>query len=121
MFGDSRAAAMNIIRSFADITKDPPTESGRKLLPEEVQILQGEIREFAKALERDHQNISVFTVMPKGIYDTRALIERPEDIFPNDLHSILGAQMLADLRQGDVWLLRFRPRVLFMCAGEPKL
>src|SRR5580704_15255734 len=41
----------------------------------------------------------VFTVTPKGIYDTRLLMTRPEEKFPERVRSILPPQVLADLKQ----------------------
>ncbi len=71
----------------------------RKITPAQVSALLNGKEEMEKNFEREHRNLCVFTVTRKAIYDTRALVERPEDMFPENLHAILGEQMLSDLKQ----------------------
>src|SRR5712664_1240512 len=72
----------------------PPTYSERKLTQDElVNIIR--CRDlFLKELEREHRNINVFTVLPKGIYNTQALIENPELKFPETIRKHFTDQML---------------------------
>jgi hypothetical protein len=62
------------------------------------QIFSGK-KEFEKAFEREHRNLQVFVVTPKGTRDTQLLIEEPECDMPEHLISVLPAQYLRDLKQ----------------------
>jgi len=55
--------------------------------------------ELEQAFEREHRNLSVFTVTPKGIYDTRLLIENTEEKFPQVVLAYLPPHCIVDLRQ----------------------
>jgi len=93
--GSAQALADNIhgmMKATIGHWQQPTTQAELHALLEGKQAIE-------KHLEREHRNLCVFTVTRKGIYDTRALIERPEDMFPEKLHSVLGQQMLDDLRQ----------------------
>jgi hypothetical protein len=56
-------------------------------------------KQFEKNFDREHRNIDVFTVLPKGIYDTHALIEKPEHKFPESIRACFTDQILYDIRQ----------------------
>jgi hypothetical protein len=96
---DSRAAAMNIFQIITDITKGAPTGWQRNLTPDEVGLLFNDIAVLGKAFANDADNLSGFTVTPKGTYDTRILIEHPEKEYPADLHGIFPDKFLGDLQQ----------------------
>lgn len=55
---------------------------------------------FEKDFEREQHNLSVFTILPKGIYETRALIEEAEKKFPPRVLKVLPwPQAIVDLNQ----------------------
>ncbi len=96
---DSRAAANALLDTILTILENIPANWGRKITGPEALLIYDGISAFEAAFEREHHNLTVFTVTRKGIYDTRALIERPEEVFPVKLQPILGKQMLDDLKQ----------------------
>jgi hypothetical protein len=99
---DSRAAAerlmasMNKLANFAHFTGVDPE---RLITSEEVYLISGQKRWFETCFEREYRYLDVFTVTPKGIYDTRLLMTRPEDKFPPRVRNVLPDQTLADLKQ----------------------
>jgi hypothetical protein len=97
--GESRAAAINLVNDFAEITKGPPTEWNRKLTSDEVAMLFTDITALTNALGYDFRGLNVFIVTPKGIYDTSLLINRPEQEFPEKIRKLLPQKMLYDLKQ----------------------
>jgi hypothetical protein len=96
---DSRASTETILKFCEDMIAAVRADIKRLVTQAELSHFVWAKDNFEKNFEREHRNLSVFTVTPKGIYDTRALIERPEDMFPENLHSTLGAQLVNDLKQ----------------------
>jgi len=76
-----------------------PLDWGRTITPDEYRAIVNGKEEIEKNFEREHRNLSVFTVTPKGIYDTRLLIENPEQKFPEKIRRFLPQQMLDDFKQ----------------------
>jgi hypothetical protein len=66
---------------------------------EEVAMLTNCVDRFEKSFEREHRNLAVFTVTPKGTRDTAILIENPEEDFTETQRKILPPQFVADLKQ----------------------
>jgi len=64
-----------------------------------MQKLLGARQSFEAHFDEEHKRIAVFTVLPKGIYDMSALIETPEQKFPEKIRAMLPEQMLYDLKQ----------------------
>ncbi|MFZ0362096.1 MAG: hypothetical protein WAL58_16765 [Terriglobales bacterium] len=96
---DSRTSAQAILRVLLDIYTNLPHDYARTLTQAEVWLILSGKEELEKNFEREHRSLSVFTVTPKGIYDTRLLIEMPELKFPEQIRASLPKQMLYDLRQ----------------------
>jgi hypothetical protein len=57
------------------------------------------IDSFEKAFEREHHNLTIFTITAKGIYNTRALIETTHHKFPEKVRKFLPPQLIFDLRE----------------------
>jgi hypothetical protein len=72
---------------------------GHATQSEEVTMLVQGARSFFEAFEREHRNLAVFTVTPKGTRDTAILIENPEEDFTETQRKILPEQFVVDLRQ----------------------
>jgi hypothetical protein len=66
---------------------------------EEVTMLRQGADAIQLAFEREHRNLAVFTVTPKGTRDTGILIESPEEDFTETQRTILPTQFVADLKQ----------------------
>ncbi len=66
--------------------------------PEIVGIFQRR-KQFEEDFKRECRNIDVFTVLPKGMYNTRALIETAENKFPEEIRKIFTPQIIYDLNQ----------------------
>jgi hypothetical protein len=66
---------------------------------EYVRSLQWMLQQFEAAFRFEAERSSVFSVNPKGIYDTRLLIESPETRFPKKTRNLLPTQTLYDFRE----------------------
>jgi hypothetical protein len=96
---DSRASVQSIIHTTQGIYASARTNWNRALTHEEVSAVLGARDIFEKNFERECRNLSVFTVTPKGLYDTRLLIDKPEQAFPEKIRRFLPQQMLNDFKQ----------------------
>jgi hypothetical protein len=96
---DSRASAERFLRTLRNLRRDLPGEWTRSVTQAEVQALSSHKDELEANFEREYRNLDVFTVTPKGIYNTRLLRENPETQFPDRLIPVLPEQMLYDLKQ----------------------
>jgi len=96
---DTRASAKTMLDAVVDIWTGLPHNWDRIITQDEVRIIINGKDEFEKNFEREHKSLCVFTVTPKGIYDTRLLIEQPELQFPEKIRATLPDQMLYDLKQ----------------------
>ena len=94
---DSRAAANELLTALSGVLALSDIDS--PLTQEEVVKIHQLKEKFEAAFDRERHNIDVFTVMPKGIYNTRMLIEHAEDKFPECVREVLPSEMLYDLRQ----------------------
>jgi hypothetical protein len=96
---DTRHTALHLLNNLNGIEESLRRDWNHLVTELEAQTVFTGKTEIERNLERECKNLSVFTVTRKGIYDTRALIESPEDKFPEKLHSIFPTQMLYDLKQ----------------------
>jgi hypothetical protein len=71
----------------------------KEITQEEVAQLSTALTSFERHFDEEHKRIAVFTVLQKGIYDMAALMDTPEQKFPDTIRSLLPEQMLYDLRQ----------------------
>lgn len=95
---DSRKAARELRDLIAGIYESM-RYGQRQISQEECSGFFSLKEEFEQAFEREHRNLSVFTVTPKGIYDTRLLIEKTEEKFPQVVLAYLPPNCVVDLRQ----------------------
>jgi hypothetical protein len=94
---DSRTSARKLLDMLASITT--PYNPERILTGQEAVAVFDLYEQFERDFDREQRNIDVFTVMPKGIYNTRQLIEEPENKFPENLRKHFPSQFIYDLKQ----------------------
>lgn len=96
---DSRKAAEQLSDVFYKIICRAREDVTYVLSPTDItQIIEGADK-FERCLEREYRYLDVFTVTPKGIYDTRLLMTKPEDKFPERVRRHLPKQSLDDIKQ----------------------
>jgi hypothetical protein len=96
---DTRQTAQYLLNAVNVMMESAKVDFNRPVSQSEVSsIIEGK-EELERNLEREHRNLCVFTVTPKGIYDTRLLIEQPELKFPEKIRATLPPQMLYDLKE----------------------
>lgn len=96
---NSQKAAGKLLDVLTGFLTAQPSDANRVLTQMEmVEIIRWR-DEFEEQFERENQNIDVFTVLPKGIYNTRLLIEKPEEKFPADVRRVFTDQIVYDLKQ----------------------
>lgn len=96
---DARREAEYIRKWVSEMFRSIQLDPTREINQEEASMYWHKRQEFEHAFEREYRNLDVFTVMKKGIYDTRALFERPEEKFPSNIRAVLPKQMVYDLKQ----------------------
>lgn len=104
---DTRKQAAYLLKGMdelVDFTSPTPIDPARRVTMEEVRVISARKNYFEKCFEREYRYLDVFTVTPKGIYDTRLLMTKPEDKFPERVRAKLPAQTLTDLRQAALCL-----------------
>ncbi len=94
---DSQTAANELLDALNAVESRDHID--HPLTQEEVVRIHQLKEKFEAAFDRERQNIDVFTVTPKGIYNTRLLIENTEDKFPASVRKVLPPEMFYDLRQ----------------------
>jgi hypothetical protein len=97
---DSRLSAKSLLK-LIDINDQQVRTQILNPLPADRLSAIWHLREtFEKDFEREQHNLSVFTVLPKGIYETRALIENAERKFLRAVLRVLPfPQSIYDLNQ----------------------
>jgi hypothetical protein len=95
---ESRAAANRLLAILNEAHRQP-IDPKRAITSDEAITLFFATNEFFEAFDREHRNIDVFTVTPKGLYDTRLLVEKTEEKFPENVRKHFSSTMLYDLRQ----------------------
>lgn len=98
-FKDTCAAAEGFITMIHGWMDSIPKDWNRLVTQDEVQGLYFWKDKFEEAFEREHRNLDVFTVTPKGLYNTRLLINAPVRQFPERLRIVLPQQMSYDVEQ----------------------
>lgn len=96
---DSRSAAKNLLRIIREMMASVQNNSNHLVTQEEVTALIGVTDLFERDFEREHRNLCVFMVTPKGLYDTRLLIEKGEEKFLDSTRSVFNPQVIYDLQQ----------------------
>jgi hypothetical protein len=95
---DSRGSARGLLDQLNAIHV-PNVDWNRKFTQDEYNNFSNAREAFENNFERERHNIDVFIVLPKGIYSTRLLIEKPENKFPEDVRSVFSDIVLYDLAQ----------------------
>lgn len=98
-FKDTRVVVDHFIHAIHGLMESIPKEWDRPITQAEVVGLSYWKDKLEEAFEREHRNLDVFTVTPKGLYNTRLLIEAPVRQFPERLRTVLPPQMSYDLEQ----------------------
>jgi hypothetical protein len=96
---DSRSAAQTLLTKINELLMHDRMLSGKPVTMGECTTLFSAKEELEKCLERESKYLSVFTVTPKGTYDTNILIESPQDDFPDRMATVLPAKFVGDLKQ----------------------
>jgi hypothetical protein len=89
-----------INRTFADCSNDWDKQFSQQEMQELVLAKQS----FETNFDEEHKRLAVFTVLPKGIYDMDALMNTPEQKFPEKIRAVLPGQMFHDLKQAALCL-----------------
>lgn len=96
---DSRASVQGLLDSLSVIFALPQSDWKRPLAQAEYIELSNGKDSFEKNFERERHNVDIFVVLPKGVYSTRLLIEKPQNKFPEEVRSVFSDLMLYDLSQ----------------------
>jgi hypothetical protein len=96
---DSRAAAQLLLSRVNSIYTHTRFQAGHAVTTDECTGLFSGKEELEKCFERETKLLSVFTVTPKGIYDTRILIENPQNEFSERLSKMFPPKFSNDLKQ----------------------
>jgi hypothetical protein len=96
---DSRAAAEAFLRAVQLLITNMQHDVERTLTQMEVSALIVCKDQLENNFEREYRNLSVFTVTPKGLYDTRLLIEKGEEKFLETTRSVFNPRVIYDLQQ----------------------
>ena len=100
-----------------------PQRAEQKVSQNEVSMFLNGKDEFEKAFEREYRNLDVFTVMKKGIYDTRLLMHHPEEELPDRLRKFLPKQTMDDWKEAGRCLAFETPTAcaFHICRGTEAL
>ena len=98
---DSRASAQKFLDTLNHVFSfsQAPGAWKRPMTQEEIVAFYAEKTNLERNFEREHRNIDVFTVTPKGIYNTRLLMEKTERKIPERLRAALPPKAIDDFRQ----------------------
>jgi hypothetical protein len=96
---DTRDVAVAFLGKMDALYAEIPRDFTRKVTQIEMWELSTFRNNFQECFEREHRNLDVFTVTPKGLYSTRLLINNPENDFPVELRAALPDQSKYDLQQ----------------------
>jgi hypothetical protein len=102
---DTRAAVITlrgtIRRFFADLLAVLNTKDAHNV-PVDTSTLsrfKAELDILDEAFTRECKHLDVFTVTPKGLYSTRALIQRAETKFPPNLIKVMSEKTISDTKR----------------------
>jgi hypothetical protein len=96
---ETREKANDLLNTIEEIYTPRRVAVAHATKSEEVTMLVQSVEALQLAFEREHRNLAVFTVTPKGTRDTAILIESPEEDFTEAQRKILPPQFVADLKQ----------------------
>jgi hypothetical protein len=99
---DTRGAATYLytfVNTFYKSVAQYPEMAEKYVTQNEVSMFLNGKDQFEKAFEREYRNLDVFTVMQKGIYETRSLMTAPEKELPDRLRKFLPKQTLDDWKE----------------------
>lgn len=99
LFGDLAAALKAEVKNARDAVVESKT----------IARFRADLQTFEDAFTRDCKQLDVFTVTRKGLYSTRALIERPETKFPTNLLAVMPQKTIQDLQEAGRCLAFERP------------
>ena len=102
---DSRDAARAFLKLIEQISTNERILKHDTIAQDECVGLFSAKEKFEQCLERETKTLMVFTVTPKGAYDTAVLLSAPEEELPDRLHPELPPTFLADLGQAARCLL----------------
>ena len=95
---DSRWAASEMLRQVSE-TLASLRSGDRKITQQEVSSFVWIKDQFEQGFDRDHRRLHVYIVTRKALFDNAALLESPEDAFPDHLRPLLPVQALEDFRE----------------------
>ena len=124
--GDTRGAATYLHKFVSGLYKSISTDPNAaecKIHQSNVSMFCHGKDEFEKAFEREYRNLDVFTMMKKGIYDTRLLMHHPEEELPERLRKFLPKQTLDDWKDAGRCLAFETPTAcaFHICRGTEAL
>jgi hypothetical protein len=94
---DAANALLNFLNKW--LLAGPEFDISHKFSQQDMHALHALRELFVEAFEREEVNLGVFIVTPKGLYDTKLLLENPEMEFPEKIRPLLPQQMLEDFKQ----------------------
>jgi hypothetical protein len=98
--GRTADAAGELHTALSQFVQETDEGNFHTILDDEyVRSFQWKVERFEAAFRFEAERSSVFSVNPKGIYDTRLLIESPENRFPEKTRNLLPPQTLYDFRE----------------------
>ena len=98
---DSRISAkalLNIVQRWVNDIQSGVREATTFTQKEVSGFLRSK-EQLESDFERECRSLPVFTVTPKGLYDTRLLIEKGEEKFPERARAVFTPLLVNDLRQ----------------------
>jgi hypothetical protein len=98
-FNDSRKAALALIKAIDAVISPSRLQAGHPVTLEECTALSNSKDNFENCFERETRYLSVFTVTPKGTYDTGIMLENPEAEFPDRMAVAFPPKFTNDLKQ----------------------
>ena len=101
---ETKSAAQRLFSCVDGICRNWQEIREKKLLQAKLPEVSTALQSFETHFEEEHKRIAVFTVIPKGIYDMSALMDTPEQKFPEKIRAALPQQMLHDLKQAALCL-----------------
>jgi hypothetical protein len=97
---DSRVSAGTLLGFSEGLINDMRSgNADRNITQAEVSALGYSKEQLESNFERECRKLPVFTVTPKALYDTRRLMEKTEEQFPENVRKVLPLGMLYDLHQ----------------------
>jgi len=96
---DSRLAAEEFLKKIEEIYTPARLQSHNAVTEHECTGLFSAKERFEQCFEREAKLLMVFTVTPKGTFDTNVLLENPQADFPQRLIAELPVRFITDLKE----------------------